>query len=267
MPSLEVYIVHEGFMIQGTVFSLVSYVTIEDRNVNSILKFSGSWSRFRARNYTWFDEAQDSYTVSEETYHRNTLTFDPLKNSSVDGGNYWNTYHRSTLTFDPLKDNSVDGGDYVFFVNVSANSSFIKPVVASANITLVISGYPKLNISTSLQTGRCQPERGANLSSLVNILNSTSSQRNITHTWMKTGYINQENGGPILFNDSFRIESLTENDTGIYTVNVCLKIPESGLENHCSNTSLNMLLKGEVFPFQLNNLIIVWYVTILLNFE
>ena len=196
MPGLEVYILNEGFMIQGTIFSLVSYITIEDHNVNSILKFSGSWSRFRARNDTWFDKAQDSYTFSEETYHRNTLTFDPLKNSSVDGGNYWNAYHRNTLTFDPLKDNSVDGGNYVFFVNVSANSSFIKPVVASDNITLVISGYAKLNISTSLQTGRCQPEREANLSSLVNILSNTSSQRNITHTWMKTGNVIQENSDP-----------------------------------------------------------------------
>ena len=222
MPGFEVDIAREGFMIQGTIFSLISSVTIEDHNVNSILIFSGSWSR--ARNDTGFN---DTYVVSE------------------------GMYHRSTLTFDPLKDNSVDGGDYVFFVNVSANSSFIKPVVASANFTLVISGYPKLNISTSLQTGRCQPERGANLSSLVNILNTTSSQRNITHTWMKTGYINQKNGGPILFNDSFRIESLTKNDAGIYTVNVCLKILESSLENHCSNISLNMLLKGEFFPFSI----------------
>ena len=53
----------------------------------------------------------------------------------------------------------------------------------------------------------------------------------------------------MLFNDYFRIDNLTENDVGFNTVNVCLIIPESGLENHCSNTSLNMLLKGEVFPF------------------
>ena len=240
MPDLEVDIVNEGFMIQGTIFSLISYITIEDHNVNSILKFSGSWSR---ANDTGFYKVQDSYTVSEETYLRNTLAFDPLK------------------------DNSVDGGNYGFFVNVSANSSFIKLVVASANITLVISGYPKLNIATSLETGRCQPERGANLSALVNILNSTSSQRNIIRTWMKTGHAIQENSGPMLFNDSIRINNLTENDMGIYTVNVCLTIPESGLENHCSNTSLNMLLKGKVFPFQFNNLIIVLYIIILLNFE
>ena len=240
MPDLEVDIVHESVMIQGTIFSLVSYITIEDHNVNSILKFSGSWSR---TNDTGFYKVQDSYTVSEETYLRNTLAFDPLK------------------------DNTVDGADYVFFVNVSANSSFIKPVVASANISLVISGYPKLNASTYLETGRCQPERGANLSALVNIINGTSSHRNITHTWMKYGITIQKNSGPIVFNDFFRIESLTENDTGIYTVNVCLKIPESGLENHCSNISLNMLLKGKVFPFQFNNLIIVLYIIILLNFE
>ena len=54
---------------------------------------------------------------------------------------------------------------------------------------------------------------------------------------------------------------------GIYTVNVCLTIPGSGLENHCSNISLNMLLKGKVFPFQFNNLIIVLCIIILLNFE
>ena len=223
MPDLEVDIVQEGFMIQGTIFSLISDVTIEDSNVNSTLNFSGSW--FRARNNnTGYEKVQYTDAVSKGRYHRNTLTFDPLK------------------------DDSMDGGYYVFFVNVSANSSFIKPVLASANVTLVISGYPKLNISTTLKTGRCQPERGANLSSSVNILNSTSCQRNITHTWIKTGIKIQESIGHLLLNYYFQIESLTENDMGIYTVNICLTIPRSGLENHCSNISLNMLLNGEVFP-------------------
>ena len=191
--------------------------------VDSPIEFVGSWAR--EDGTTRFTEVT---TVSNRTGRLSPYT--------------------SILRFAPLRNNSIDGGVYVYNINViPINSAYVLPVNASQSIFYTIRNYPELNITQDKSSlGDCQPENCAVLYGNISLVSNTYSKRNITYTWSRGGIeVNRANGSTLLAG-SYRIGTLTAVTIGSYDLEVCLTVFNSGLENHCSRTSYNIIVTGKL---------------------
>ena len=190
--------------------------------VDSPIELTGSWSR------------QDGATMFNEVA------------APIESNRQQSPYINS-LQFSPLRSDSVDGGDYIYTVNISSlNSSYVLPVVSSGNISLVVSNYPELNIATAVNVEECQPESGAELSANVSLLSNTFSDRNVLFVWTKEANEISREEGPNMFMGSYMLADITESTMGRYNVEICLTIFGSGLQNHCSDTSFEIIATGRL---------------------
>ena len=190
--------------------------------VDSPIELTGSWSR------------QDGGTA----YNQVATAMESNRQQSP---------YTNSLQFSPLRSDSVDGGDYIFTVNISSlNSRFVLPVVSSGNISVVVSNYPELNIATAVNVEECQPENGAKLSANVSLLSNTFSDRNVSFVWTREANEISREEGPNMFIGSYMLADITESTMGRYNVEICLTIFGSGLQNHCSDTSFEIIATGRL---------------------
>ena len=188
--------------------------------VDSPVELTGSWLR------------QDGGTM----YYQVTAPIESNRES---------TPYINSLQFSPLRSDSVDGGEYIYTVDISSrNSSYVLPAVSRENISLVVLPYPELNINTAVNADECQLTNETELSANVSLLSNTFSDRNVSFIWTRgTNEIGRESG-PNTFSGSYMLADISESTMGLYGVEVCLTVFGSGLENHCSNTSIEIVASG-----------------------
>ena len=114
---------------------------------------------------------------------------------------------------------------------------------SSANLSysLLVRQYPSLNISENIQSAECQPEEGATLFGNVSILSDT-----VTFTWMCDDVVKKKESRTQTL---LILKPLNEDRMGRYILRVCLTVPLSGLIDHCSTTSYNIVVAGRVINF------------------
>ena len=202
-------------LVKGTVQQLSGVAEIDTRIVDTPIIFSSVWTR------------EDGSTILI---------------SSSDTDNRTSPYS-SILTFSPLR--FEDGGTYVYTVTLFPllSTSFL---VTSANITFSISvePYPDINITKEITTIPMRPNIRVTLIGTVILLNNTAPGYILNYTWrreggeiLSTGAVFMEENITLFINDVYE-------GAGTYTLVVCLFIPRSGLEDHCSSADYNVVPPG-----------------------
>ena len=124
-----------------------------------------------------------------------------------------------------------------------ANSSYILQSSANLSYSLLVRQYPSLNISENIQSLECQPEEGATLFGNVSLLSDTYFDNVVSFTWMRDGVVKKNESGTQTL---LILKPLNEDSMGRYILRVCLTLPLSGLIDHCSTTSYNIVVAGRV---------------------
>ena len=89
----------------------------------------------------------------------------------------------------------------------------------------------------------CQLTNRTELSANVSLLSNTFSDRNVSFIWTRgTNEFRRER--PKHFQWVYMLAYISESTMGLYGVEVCLSVFGSGLENHCSNTSIESVASG-----------------------
>lgn len=223
--SPNISILSEGDSVQGTEYDLIGWTAVDQQLVDSKIEFITNWTRLDGK-VNFKDVAVTSKTSISQSPFSNTLAFAPLRN------------------------NNVDGGVYVFSVQVqSVDSQYIIPGAANRSFSLVIDNYPSLNITKIITTDECNRGSGAELVGSIEILNTTFSNASVTYTWKQSDQIVRRPEGSLVTTDSYMIPSVTE--SAMYDLEVCLTIFKSGLQNHCSNTTYDVIVSGKNNQWQL----------------
>ena len=155
-----------GDAVIGTNVSLDGRSSLNPMIVDSSIQFNGTWIR------------QDGTSMFTEV----TTMSDTNQLSS----------NSSTLIFGPLRNNSIDGGEYIYTVLVESANSYILQNSANLNYTLLVRRYPPLNISENIQSPECQPEEGATLFGNVSLLSDTYFNNVVTFTWMRDNVVKKK---------------------------------------------------------------------------
>ena len=214
MERLTFWRIFDASTVQGTLAGLTSSTVLDMLVVDSPVELTGSWLR------------KDGGTM----YNQMTA----LIESNPERSPYTNS-----LQFSPLRSDSVDGGEYIYTVDISSrNSSYVLPAVSRENISLVVLPHLELNINTAVNADESQLTKRTELSANVSLLSNTFSDRNVLFIWTRgTNELTRESG-PNSFSGSYMLADISESTMGLYGVEVCLTVFGSGLENHCSNTSI-----------------------------
>ena len=78
----------------------------------------------------------------------------------------------------------------------------------------------------------------------MSLLSNTFSGRNVLFIWTRgTNEIGRKSG-PNTFSGSYMLADTSESTLGIYVVEVCRIIFNSGLAIHCFNTSIEIIASG-----------------------
>ena len=202
-------------LVQGTMQQLSGVAEIDTRIVDTPIIFSSVWTR------------EDGSTILI---------------SSSDTGNRTSPYS-SNLTFSPLR--FEDGGTYVYTVTLSPLfSTYILESAANVTFSISVEPYPDLNITKEITTVPVRPNMGVILIGTVILLNNTAPGYILNYTWrreggeiLSTGAVLMEENVTLFINDVYE-------GAGTYTLVVCLSIPRSGLEDHCSSTDYNVVPPG-----------------------
>ena len=211
-----------GDVIHGTVASIQATAEVDKSIVDTPIQFMGRWGR------------QDKTALNTEVTN--------VSNTDMQVSPY-----SSTLTFAPLNNNSVDGGVYVFTATVGPlNSNNVIQSTDTQSTTLTVEPYPRLNITKNIATAECQPNAGATLSGTISLLSNTYSDRNVTYTWRRGGEIESTSSSADLPNVSLNLQSLTVDTMGLYDLEVCLDVSRSGLLNHCSSATYEIVVTSEL---------------------
>ena len=157
--------------------------------------------------------------------------------------------YSTTLTFDPLRNESADGGSYVYTVSVTPaqSTSFIIHNMADENYTLTVQPYPDLVINDSLQSGVCKVDEAATLMGNVTLLPNTATNHTLSYTWTNPADqpITSSNGDYIVNEGSLRVENLAnQNNMGNFSLRICLDVPATDIVGHCSSTSFTLSSDG-----------------------
>ena len=142
-----------------------------------------------------------------------------------------------SLTFNPL--HTSHGGQYSCMASVNVpEANVFHNGQASLNITVQ---YPHLVITRSILTDECVMNEAATLIGNVTLTPSTSGNPTFSYTWqVPSGQnITTTTGDYTVNQGSLRVGNI-ENNTGIYTLHVCVNIPETGVVNLCNSISFTL---------------------------
>ena len=153
------------------------------------------------------------------------------------------TFTRSSnnlsLTFDPL--HTRHGGQYscMASVNILSEADTFLSGQASLNITI---HHPHLVITRSIYTGECITNEAATLIGNVTLTPSISGNPTFSYTWQVPSgrNITVSTGDYTVNQGSIRVG----NNTGRYTLHVCVNIPETGIVNLCNSTTFTLSFDG-----------------------
>ncbi len=150
------------------------------------------------------------------------------------------------LTFNPLRVASKDGGDYVYTVTITPqDSTYIASASSNASYTLTVLPYPELVIKKSMSNHTCVLNETAILTGEVSLLPNTASYT-LSYSWR--GPDDQSILSPssdyIILNDNLEVSNVKDH-MGSYTLTVCLDIPGSFVEEHCSTVSYTLMTDGK----------------------
>ena len=144
-----------------------------------------------------------------------------------------------SLTFDHL--HTRHGGQYscIASVNVPEANIFIGGQ-ASHNITV---HYPHLVITRSILTDECVMNEVSTLIGNVTLTPSTSGNPTFSYTWQVPSgrNITASTSDYTVNQGSIRVG----NNTGRYTLHVCVNIPETGVVNLCNSISFTLSSNGK----------------------
>ena len=203
-PTLSIALLDDP--ISGTVVRLLGRVQVMATAIDTPVTLSGRW--FRPNS----DILSDSVTSNQSSP---TDTF---------------------LTFNPLRVASKDGGDYVYTVTITPqDSTYIASASSKASYTLTVLPYPELVIEKSIVKSACTTT--SLIGNVVLLLNTANNT--LTHVWT------DPTGRPIKSSTSDIIDGSLEvrnekEHMGDYALTVCLDIPGSSIEGHCSTVSYSI---------------------------
>ena len=220
-PTLSIESLDDA-AVQGTVVRLQAAATL-DPAVNSPLTVVGEWSR------------QDMANLPQSIFISNTSQTSPYSN---------------TLTFNPLRGNSDDGGVYVYMLTVSPRySTYIESASTNDEIMVVVQQYPSLNITRSVTTSVCGEQGETSLSGNVSLLPNTA-QNSLTYSWtdLENGTISTSTDDIIVDEGTLMVKDLASS-IGTYTLEICLTVPDSGLSGRCSSSPYTISTTGKIFLF------------------
>ena len=155
-----------------------------------------------------------------------------------------------TLTFNPLRGNSDDGGLYVYMLTASPrDSTYIRSASANGIIMIEVQEYPPLEIIRNVTTSVCGEQDQTSLSGNVSLLPNTALY-SLAYSWTDPHGqpIPTSTDGISVNKDNLILRNLTLK-IGIYTLDICLTVPDSGLNDHCSSATYSLSTTGKIFFF------------------
>ena len=216
VPPLTLNVMEESRPINGTVVSLRGTARLHpsvDTNVN----VTGSWRRQDLSPFTTITH------ITQALLYSTTLTFDPLRNESADGGSYM----------------------YTVSVTPAQVTRFIMSSMDDENYTLTVQPYPDLVIIDSLQSGICMLDEAATLMGNVTLLPNTATNHTLSYTWTNPAGlpITSSNGDYNVTEGSLHVKNL-QNNMGNFNLRICLDVPGTDIVGHCSSTSFTLSTDG-----------------------
>ena len=220
-PTLNIESLDEP-AVQGTVVRLQATATL-DPAVNSPLTVVGEWSR------------QDMANLPQSISMSDTSQTPPYSN---------------TLTFNPLRNNSNDGGVYVYMLTVSPrDTTYIESASTNGSIMIEVQEYPPLGIARNVTTSVCGEQGETSLSGNVSLLLNTA-QNSLTYSWTdpQNGTISTSTDDIIVNEGTLMVKNFASS-IGTYTLKICLTVPDSGLSGHCTSSPYTISTTGKIFLF------------------
>ena len=218
-PTLSIEFLDDA-AVQGTVVHLQATATLNPA-VNSPLTVVGEWSR------------QDMANLPQSIFISDTSQTSPYSH---------------TLTFNPLRDNSDDGGVYVYMLTVSPrDSTYIESASTNRSIMIEVQEYPPLKIIRNVTTSVCGEQEQTSLFGNVSLLPNTALN-SLTYSWTDPHGqpISTSTGGISVNKDNLILRNLTLK-IGTYTLKICLTVTDSGLSYHCSSAPYSLSTTGKIF--------------------
>ncbi len=161
------------------------------------------------------------------------------------------TSSNTTLTFNPLRNASKDGGDYMYTVLITPqDSTYIISTSTNMSYTLTIQPYPVLEIRDSITSGVCMTNEAAVLMGGVSLLPNTATYNTLIYTWMDPSNqpINASTSSYLVVSGrNLTVMNIMDN-TGVYSLTICLDIPGSCMGKHCSTASYTLDTDGKSYP-------------------
>ena len=218
VPNAALRILMNEILVQGTVQQISGMAEVDITIVDVPIAIISEWTR------------EDSST----TFHDVTNLSDTNTRTSP---------YFSNITFSPLTFG--DGGIYVYTVTVSALvSTYIFQASTNTSSSLIVQPYPNLTITKQITTEQVMQTIRVTLIGTVTLLNNTALGYSLNYTWSREGGVSpgmfvMVDGGTLLVRDIYE-------GAGTYMLVVCLFIPRSGLEDHCSSTNYKVIPPGMI---------------------
>jgi hypothetical protein len=145
-----------------------------------------------------------------------------------------NPPYDTSLMIDPLN----TGGTYEFTVTTRPfNPTYIEANNVTTGYTINPLPYPKLVIARAVSSGVCGVNDTATLTGSVELLPSTTTNTEITYTWIDhTGRPVMGDGGTLVINSPGPQE--------FFKLMACLTIPGTDVEDHCQTVPYSISTDG-----------------------
>ena len=218
VPNPALRILKDEILVQGTVQQISGMTEVDITIVDVPIAITSVWTR------------EDRSTI----FHDVTNLSDITTRTSP---------YFSNITFSPLTFG--DGGIYVYTVTVTAlDSTYILQAKTNTSSSLIVQPYPNLTITKQITTEQVMQTIRVTLFGTVTVLNNTAPGYSLNYTWSREGGVSlgmfvMEDGGTLLVRDIYE-------GAGTYMLVVCLFIPRSGLEDHCSSTNYKVIPPGMI---------------------
>ena len=176
-----------------------------------------------------------------------SVSLSPLVDTEISLSAQWTTQGQTStvsttnttiLTFEPLS--STDTSDYVYVVTVNPdNSTYVESNSANQSFELTVLPYPDLVVALEVLSGECMEGMTTLIGDVSASLHpNTSPDYSLTYMWRDpNGNLITESSHDDL---SARVQENRlilrdiEENTGDYSLTVCITIPGSDIVDHCS---------------------------------
>ncbi len=172
-----------------------------------------------------------------------------LSNLSTSSNTDQTSPYPTILTVNPLRNADKDGGDYMYTVLITPqHSTYIISTSTNMSYTLTIQPYPVLEIRDSITSGVCITNEAAVLMGGVSLLPNTAPNT-LIYTWMDPTNqpISASTSDLVVSGGNLTVMNIMDN-IGVYNLTICLDIPGSCMEEHCSTASYTLDTDGKSYP-------------------